>query len=397
MRFLKRVGIFSFGQLMAAVLSFVYTLLAARMLGVEKYGLFQACLGLYGLTTVFSLPLNLAALHCVGQSHEAQRSRMLGEFVWIACAVSGIITLCLFLFAPWIRMKFDASSNATVISVASLVLPTAILTTYFGYLQARHKYWFFAWVRSLQFALGLGVGYLLMRESPSVFHAIMGYVAGMSAVTVYLLIKFPPDLRVKRFDHVRKELSAVAWILGVLGTTLMIENLPMVVGRVRLDSVESGHYGALFNLRNTFRPFAMAVIFPLYSHLLENKHDTKLMKKAMGLMALQGGAFVLAGILMPEFIFRTLYGEAFVRASDYMASYGGVMMLLMIAMTHMFYQIAMRTLNLIELAVPVVVLVAGIIFFGNTINGILWVQLCSSISYFVAAPMLQAAGYPAKS
>ncbi|MDD5671228.1 MAG: hypothetical protein PHN49_06295, partial [Candidatus Omnitrophica bacterium] len=78
MRYLRSVGIFTIAQAAAAILAFFYALIAARLLGVVQFGLFQALMGIYGLLAAFSMPLNLATVHCVGISAPDKRRCVAG-------------------------------------------------------------------------------------------------------------------------------------------------------------------------------------------------------------------------------------------------------------------------------------------------------------------------------
>ena len=79
MFYLRNVGLFAIAQMVSATLAFLYTVLVARYLGVEKYGLFQALMSFYGLCLAVTVPLNLATVHCVATTEETKQPKVVGD------------------------------------------------------------------------------------------------------------------------------------------------------------------------------------------------------------------------------------------------------------------------------------------------------------------------------
>ncbi|MBP9865775.1 MAG: oligosaccharide flippase family protein, partial [Candidatus Omnitrophica bacterium] len=95
MRFLKNIGWTTLAQTAASAAAFAYTLIAARTLGVENYGLFQAVMAIYGLFSFIHLPFYFGSAHCVGRSRAEKRPRVLGAFFTLSLIVAGL-TLAIF-------------------------------------------------------------------------------------------------------------------------------------------------------------------------------------------------------------------------------------------------------------------------------------------------------------
>ena len=110
--FLASVGLLSAARAIAGLLFFVYTLLAARFLGVSGFGLFQAVMGLFGMLAAVSVPLNLATLHAVSVSPADARARVVGSFLRLAGGGAGVGALGVVLLSPWLSALLGAPGNS---------------------------------------------------------------------------------------------------------------------------------------------------------------------------------------------------------------------------------------------------------------------------------------------
>ena len=223
---------------------------------------------------------------------------------------------------------------------------------------------------------------MLLGWGPS--GTILGYTLSMLGISMFFL--FQQKLFVFRkngFSLIRKELLSITKIALVFGALSLIDSLPMITARIRLDNNLSSIYGALYNLRNIIWPFAFAVTIPFYSQTLSDSEEKNVLGKALLLMFVLGGGFIGISLFFKELVFDTLYGKSFVQAAKFMPLYGVSLLMQMLMMVLMFHNIAKNTLRMTHLTIPLLCLMAGLIIKGTHIQGLIEIQIIVAAVYFV--------------
>jgi O-antigen/teichoic acid export membrane protein len=381
--FLKDVSVISIAQLIAGAAAFAYTIIAARFLGVENYGLFQALMALFGTLSVMSLPLNLATVHCVGVTESAHKRAVAGEFIRIAfiggCTFTGIVVLC----APWIARMAQSSTTAPVIGMALLLTLRPVLTAFYGALQGNNRHQAYSISKISESFICFASGTLLILFGAGASGAILGYVIALGAVALFYFTQRDLYEFKTGFSHVKQEFQSVSKILIAFGVFLFIDNAPIVLGRARLSSELSGYFGALYNLRNVLFPFAFAISVPFYSRTLAHQSEGGMLAKALGLVAILGGVFIAAGYLGGEWLIDLIYGSEFRPAAAHMAYFGCSLFLQMITLVLIFHFSAKRRLVLFFLVIPLLLVACLLGMSDVTITRLITVQIIGWVSYLM--------------
>jgi O-antigen/teichoic acid export membrane protein len=387
MFFFIHVSLLSAAQLAAGLAAFVYTLVAARILGVENYGLFQAVMAIYGAFSIVYLPLNMATIHCVGRAQSTHKALVAGELLKFALVAAAATCALLAALAPLLVHWLKASSALPILVTALLVAATIILTTFYGMLQAIGRYFEFSVIKTLEAIFTLGLGTWALSHGWQTAGAVFGYLASMSLVSLWFftrghLFAFRGGEEVPELEE---EAGRLARLMLALGVVLAIEHLPAIAARLRLNTADSGLFGALYNLRGAVWPFALAISLPLYAHVVSGKAEERLLKKALFLVALLAVGFLAAAVFMPQLIFLILYGEAFLEGAPYMAVYGVSLAVQMVMMVLIFYESAAGTISPRRLVWPFVCLAGGILFLGTSVPGLIAAQILAAAAYLVTA------------
>ena len=143
MLFLKNIGWTTLAQTAASAAAFAYTLFAARTLGVENYGLFQAIMAIYGLFSFIHLPFYFGSVHCVGRAQTDDRPRVLGAFFTLGLIAAGL-TMVIFSLLASAASTLLKTDTPVWFACAALVAATTLLTLFYGSLQAQHRFPHFA-------------------------------------------------------------------------------------------------------------------------------------------------------------------------------------------------------------------------------------------------------------
>jgi O-antigen/teichoic acid export membrane protein len=379
--FFKDVVVISIAQGVAGLLAFFYTVITARYLGVENFGLFQALMATFGSLSLLNGPLNLFSVHCVGTSSDETYAQATGEFLKISLMASSVLCIGIILSSPWISSGLNAGTVVPVLVISGMLILRAVFTTFAGALQGRNRHLAFSVTRVVESFVCLASGTILLALGIGVTGALSGYVVGMFVLIVYFLKQKDLYVFKKGFRRIREELKEVCQIMAAFGVLLFMESAPVIVGRVRMSAEMSGYLGALYNMRQILLPFALAIAVPFYSRTLSKENEPKMLSQAIGLLSLLGGGFIFSGILFPDWIITIIYGKQFVGASPYFALFGWSMLLQMLSMVIMLDRIATKKMNYLFLLVPACIMTISLALPEIGIATLIYGQIAACSTY----------------
>lgn len=387
MSFLKNTSLVSVAELIAGLIAFFFTLIAARFLGVNDYGLFQAVMGICGIFAFVLFPFRVVTIHCMNRTSGSQAASIAAGFIRFAFLSGGILFLCLALTSLGLRQILHTRSFLPIALAGLFTLTTTLVTVIYGILQARLDFKAFAVSRIVQSLLALGIGTSLMAAGWGPSGALLGYIAGTFGITLFFLTR-PGfcDWHQKDLSGILKELSVINKIIASFFFIALVDSLPVLWARIWLDHGSSGIFGALYNLRNVLWPFALGILTPFYTALASPQAGKNLLKKALVLVFLLGFVFITAGFLCPETIIRTLYGPDFLPAAEFMSGYGLSLLLEMLVMILLFHKIAVKTFRWADLFIPGGVFILMMLFFTPAISQLIIAQITASFSFFGLQP-----------
>jgi len=372
MLFLKNIGWTTLAQIAASAAAFAYTLIAARTLGVENYGLFQAVMAIYGLFSFIHLPFYFGSAHCVGRARPDDRPRVLGAFFTLSLVAAGLTLVIFGVLSSAGNAILKTADSSIWFACAALIAVNTILTLFHGALQAQHRFPLYASTKIAEVLLLLigGTGMLLSGWGPA--GAVSGYALAMTLIIFYFVFRFKPafvswpDIR----GLLKDELPALRRLTLALSFLLVLENIPAIWARYALDETQSGYFGALYNLRGAIWPFALAITLTFYSHLLAGEEPKPLLRQALLLIAGLAAGFEIGALLFSDWLVRLLYGNAFVPAAEYLALYGLSLSLQSIAMLLLFYRLGKNQLRVTPLLISLAVFFAALYWGDKSIAGI---------------------------
>jgi O-antigen/teichoic acid export membrane protein len=369
--FVRDVGLVSAAQALSGIIALCFTVLAARLLGIVDYGLFQALLALFATLSFFILPLYLGSVHCVGVVAAEDRKKAVGELLLMSGSFCLVLASGVVITSGQLAYHLHSRSVLPIIVMAALLIAKALLTVVYGAFQAQHRYGLFSVSKIVESSLCLVVGLALVWGGGGVAGALLGYVAGAVCLLIYSIMKldlFEWDWSTRLL---RQEFHSLWKLFLALGALMFIGNFPILFARARLDVQLSGYLGALYNLRNVVLPFSYAVSIPFYSRIISSKSEFHLVVKALILVSLLAVGFVSAGLLFSREIIGAIYGQEFLGASGYMAFYGISLWGEMATMIVLFHMVSKRDFSLYALIIPVVITSAALLILRNLSIGVI--------------------------
>ncbi|WP_196804120.1 lipopolysaccharide biosynthesis protein [Marmoricola sp. URHB0036] len=342
------------------VTTYLYTILAARLLGPRDYGAFAALMGLLLVITVASLALQAtAARRIVATPGHVHQIEQLILRVGVQASV-GLGVLCL-LLSPVINQVVRLDSLGTAALVAFAAAPLTMMGAQAGILQGERR-----WIALAMIYVGAGVprliiGTVLIVWWPNEFAALLGVaIAAYIPVAVgWLALRRPRDPGEHSEEHrVGALWSETLHNSHALLAFFALSNVDILVARNVLDEHQAGLYaGGLILVKAVlFLPqFVVVLAFPSMGvaesrlrTLLQSLVATGLIGAivALGVTVLSGWAIIFVG------------GKQYSAISDWLWAFallGGVLSMLQIVVYSVLARQARKSVYLLWFALVAVI------------------------------------------
>ena len=263
------------GLMLGKVFFFLATLVLARVLVPEDFGLVAFALALLAY-------VNNVAIHGVGETlvyrADARDQRVASTAWWLAVGLSVALVGAVWLLAPLVA-RFGDRDAVWVLRVVSLYLVVASLTSTQAYLF-RHDLQFrklFLPEQVSGFVRG-GSAVALALAGAGVWSLVGGQLAGavVGAATLAWISRWRPSLTVAG-DQVGPMLRVGSAFTAVALIGEAAKNLDFVIVGIRLGADELGYYVLAFRLPElavlAIFEVAWGVLFPFYSRVRDERGD----------------------------------------------------------------------------------------------------------------------------
>jgi O-antigen/teichoic acid export membrane protein len=321
----KAVGIRHRGAAVAVAMGlmnlalYVFTALAAHLLGPRAYGAFASMMAVLIVVAVVQLGIQATAARRISADpvHVAQIEREILDLTYRAAAVVGAVLL---LLSPLLDRLLRLESLGAAVLLALTAVPVTVVGGQLGVLQGERRWWPVAvlYLASGISRLVLGVGLLVWRPTAS---------AAMAGVLLGALVPVLIGLRVLRqgsrrpgavSEHhgTRSVLREIRISSQTLLAFLVLMNSDVVLARNVLDAHEAGLYagGQILTKAMLFLPqFVVVVAFPAMSTLHERR---RALGRGLALIAGLGGLGVVACAALPQLALVFVGGDAYAEIAD---------------------------------------------------------------------------------
>jgi len=342
------------------VTTYLYTILAARLLGPRGYGAFAALMGLLLVIMVASLALQAtAARRIVATPGHVHQIEQLILRVGVQASL-GVGVLCLAL-SPVINQVVRLDSVGTAALVAFAAAPLTMMGAQAGILQGERR-----WVALSMIYVGAGVprliiGTVLIVWWPTEFAALLGVAlaAYIPVVVGWLALRRPRDPG----EHSEEHRVGALWSetfhnSHALLAFFALSNVDILVARNVLDEHQAGLYaGGLILVKAVlFLPqFVVVLAFPSMG-VAESRLRTLMQSlAAVGVM----GGIVAAGVtVLSGWAILFVGGKQYSAIGDWLWAFallGGVLAMLQIVVYSVLARQARKSVYLLWFALVAVV------------------------------------------
>jgi O-antigen/teichoic acid export membrane protein len=342
---------------------YVFTAVAARLLGPQSYGALASLMAVLLVISVIQLGIQTTAARRIAAEpgHVAQIEREILSLTYRAAAVVGIALL---LLTPVINALLKLDSLATASMVALSAAPLTVVGGQLGVLQGERRWWPVAMVYLACGVPRLLIGTALILWKPTELAAMTGVFLGTIvpvAVGAYALRRKREPGEHAEHHSTRAIIREVLSNSQTLLAFLALMNCDVIVARNALDGHVAGLYagGLILTKALLFLPqFVVVVAFPAMSTADERRGA---LLRGLTLVLGLGVAGVLGSALLPRLALVFVGGDEYADIDDRLwlfAVLGTVLSLLQLLIYAVLARQGTRSVYLVWLAL-VAVLVVG--------------------------------------
>lgn len=321
-RLFKITLILSSSQVLSRFLSFGFSLIVARYLGVELFGKFTYAYSLiFLLVVVVDFGLSTLIVREIVQNKSKVNLYLLHSFI-IRIILAGILYTILYYHVTVIS-TVDIEKGRLLLILGLLLFVKAFFDTTLTYFQAferQHIYGYLNLANNFVLILA-GIGFVFFQKN-LLYFASAPIIAGIIASVISIIIIFSKSSLKYQFSFkFLKSLIIKTLPFGfTLFTTAAYARMNILILSWLTSDVEVGEYGASLRLVEGFLiiPIVGArMIYPVLSRFSEDPvYFQKIVEKSLKLLILSAFFIITLGIVSSKFIIVSLYSQSYANSSE---------------------------------------------------------------------------------
>lgn len=302
------------------VASYAFTMIAAHLMGTERYGAFASVMNLLLIFSVASLGLQATAARRIARDPGEAETIAASIFVLLRRVVAPL-GVVLVLAAPLIQWLLRLETLAPVVVASLATVPLTVMGAQAGILQGERRWGPLALVYLAAGVPRLVIGTAILLLHPSVTWAIVGVALGMLAPALVGGWALRGRGRVRADAHrhsVRSLVLETAHNSQTLLAFFALSNADLIVARNVVDAHEAGLYasGLILTKAMVFLPqFVVVVAFPAMSTPAQR---LQALLRGLGAIAALGVLGTVAAWLLADVALLFIGGAEYAEVKAYL-------------------------------------------------------------------------------
>lgn len=302
----------------SALVGFVYTVILARVLGPEQFGVFSAVVALVAIVySLGDLGIASALINFIPKLKD-QRSILINTSFWFEVVV-GFLILIIFSILAIFHQNIVPGSLVNQLLIAGIL---AVNYLFIGYVQgiftAERRFLSYSFTQIIDAGVKIAIVFILLYFSRLSIE--MALLANVISTIFSLIITFGKDfLSIKRsFDRgiFNKLYHFAKWIAVTRIFSVFISRIDIILLNLLSSSFQAGIFAAANRITLLFSLLVSslgAVINPRFSGFDNKEKVISYIKKLLGLISLVS-ALMLVSALFAEPIINLVFGDKFAAA-----------------------------------------------------------------------------------
>ncbi|MDP4009663.1 MAG: hypothetical protein Q8P53_01625 [Candidatus Shapirobacteria bacterium] len=312
-----------FGNMIAAILNYLFHFLSGKILSVNNFGQLESFIGLFAITSVLTGAIGPVIINQITHNSPKKISSIILFFQNKLIAMSFVLTLILSIGYPVFNSILKNENFFIYLLFLIQIISSFYLIFYQSILQAQFKIFTFL-LLGIFFSLSkiffififfhLGFSDIVSNLSLSLSYA---FTAIISAIIINRQLS---KNTAKQFSVSLKKLASFSFLSLVTNFFLtIIINQDTIIARYFLSESSAGSYAAISLVSKIIFFFSTAILivyYPLFNQNDNKRHLNKLLLTGMMFIVLVCAGFVLIYSLYPSLILSLLFGTKFIAAAN---------------------------------------------------------------------------------
>lgn len=302
----------------AAVVGFVYTVILARVLGPEKFGVFSSVVALIAI--VYSLGdfgIASALINFIPKLKD-QRPLLISTSFWFEVVVGALILVIFSVFAIF-HQNIVPGSLVNQLLIAGVL---AVNYLFIGYIQgiftAERRFVGYSFTQIIDAGVKILIVFILLYFSRLSIETAL--LANVISTVFAILITFGRDLlKINRSFHreiFTKLFHFAKWIAVTRVFSVFISRIDVILLNLLSSSFQAGIFAAASRITLLFSLLVSslgAVVNPRFSGFDNKQKVISYIKKLLGLITLVSGLMLITALFAKPII-NIVFGDKFVAA-----------------------------------------------------------------------------------
>lgn len=285
--------------------------LMARLLGVERFGLFMLAFALLGYAGIFDAGITRAVIRfvAINQTQPHKVRDVMGTALWavlfLSLAASALTYFGAENIVEWLSVSTGAADDAVfAFKLCALIIPPTVLSmTFFSYLEGTQQFVSLNIYKTITGSLIAVLPALALLSEPTLTNALAGLFVARIITVILAYTACTKDLGLRFFFFSPKLLNELFSFGGWVTVSNLISPMMVYFDRFILSNLLGAERVAFYTApaeavsRMLLVPGALArTIFPLFS-------GNQLNSSAVAAHAYKGLLIATASVAIPVFIF----------------------------------------------------------------------------------------------
>ena len=281
--------------------AYLVSVVAARALGPDQFGIFAALLGILLIGSVLAMGLQAVAARRLVHVTIAERGPVAASLMRAGLIGGLAVTAATLAVAPFLRWWLDISSWPVLVGVALTFVPLTWAGATYGVAQGREDYRRLAAAYALV-GLGRGIGGVIgALVTGGVLGTIVGLLVGTTAGAIAARLIISP-LVARPAAHLHRVASETAHATHALLALFVLTNIDVLLARALLTAEDAGLYGVgviVAKVAFWLPQFVGVVAFPRFADARRGRATVATVGAVFGIgVAVVGATALLPGLVV---------------------------------------------------------------------------------------------------
>lgn len=306
------------GLSFTAAVGFVYTVILARILGPEQFGVFSAVIALVAIVySIGDFGIASALINFIPKLKD-KRAELLNSSFWFELLIS-LVTVILFVLFALFHQIIIPGSHENQLLVAGLLAVNYIFINYIqGIFTAERKFLRYSVSQIIDAGVKITIVLVLLAASRlSIETALIANVISTLLALAFTFGKEFVRIKVKRDKEIFSKIFSFAkWIAVSKVFSVFISRIDVILLNLLSGSFQAGIFAAANRITLLFTLLVSSlgsVINPRFSSFDNKEKVTTYIRKLLGLVTLITGAMLLSAAFAKPIVYL-VFGDKFAQA-----------------------------------------------------------------------------------